>query len=126
MLPRNNKCLHELKLVETHHNGIIPTKGTDITWTNLTQIDLGEDYDLKDTLGLEFNSKKFKQFCEELYEYIKKYKHEVNVFEPNLSEPFGLEKTETEKKWEEIKSFCEKFIKSTEFRVNIEEKLELL
>ncbi len=120
----DEQCQHELKLARTHNIGIIPIKGIDITFEDLSHIDLGEDYKMKDKLGFEFEGKKFEQFCGELYEYIKKYKREVNVFESDLNGSFDPEQRKTEKQWEDVKTLFKKFVESDEFRENIEENFE--
>ncbi|MFX1239386.1 MAG: hypothetical protein ACFE8P_16920, partial [Promethearchaeota archaeon] len=104
----DEQCRHELELAKTHDIGIIPIKGTDISFEDLDKIDLGEDYSMGDKLGLAFNDAKFRQFCDELYGHIKKYKREVNLFEP------GERMLET--RWANFKALSEKYIESEEFR----------
>ncbi|MFX1294137.1 MAG: DUF99 family protein, partial [Promethearchaeota archaeon] len=79
-------CQHELALALTHSIEIIPLKGTDIDWADLNRIDLtneGKDYfDLSLKKGFEFNIDRFDAFCDELYEYVKQFKREINLYEP--------------------------------------------
>ncbi len=113
----DEQCRHELELALTSDIGIIPIKGTDITFEDLSQIDLGEDFNLKDKLGLEFDSENFKKFSDELYEHIKKYKREFNVFE--------LNEKKFDELWVKIKIISENFIESDEFRDKFAESNEL-
>jgi hypothetical protein len=82
----SEQCQHELELAVTHDIPIIPIKATEIKWEDLGKIDLGADFNLSEKLGfeLEFNSElgKEKGFHDKLYDYIKKYKREINLFEP--------------------------------------------
>lgn len=104
----NDQCLRELSLAKKNHIGIIPIIGTDSDFNDLGQIDLGEDYLLKDKFGLAFDDKHFEQFCNDLYEHIRKYKRKFNVFEP--------EDRKVDDLWENIKFHSEKFVESEEFR----------
>ncbi|MFX1257395.1 MAG: leucine-rich repeat domain-containing protein [Promethearchaeota archaeon] len=105
---KSEQCRQELDLAKTYDIPIIPIKGPDIRWDDLKQIDLGTDFNLSDKLGIEFNKKNIKQFYDELYEHIKKYKHEVNLFE---SEGKILDR-----EWLNVKTIVNKFVKSEGFR----------
>jgi hypothetical protein len=121
----DEKCFRELRLANSYGIGIIPIKGADISFNDLSKIDLGGYYQLKNKLGFEFDGTHCKKFCNELYEHIKKYKREVNVFKRELSESIESEQRQIEKQWETIKLIWEKFIESNEFQVNIEKNSEL-
>jgi len=69
-------CLHELELAHKHSIQIIPIKGKDVNWGDL------REHNLDRLLGHEFNENEFDDFCENLYEYIKQFKRDVNLFEP--------------------------------------------
>ncbi|MFX1266545.1 MAG: leucine-rich repeat domain-containing protein [Promethearchaeota archaeon] len=69
-------CVHELELARKHSIQIIPIKGKDVNWGDLRELNLDR------LLGHEYNEKEFDDFCEKLYSYIKQFKGEVNLFEP--------------------------------------------
>lgn len=110
----SENCLYELELAFTYDIEIIPIKGIDINWGDLNQIKMKKDVytslDLANKIGFEFNGEreKVKEFCNELYEYIKKCKRKVNLFD-------ALEKKLAKTK-ENIINIIEKLIESEEFR----------
>jgi len=112
----NEQCLQELKLALSHGLAIIPIKGSDIGWEKLNQINLGPEFNLSHQLGLEFDGEHLEQFCNELYEHIKKYKREVNLFEP--------EQRKIDELWRNFKFFGEKFVESEDFKDIIRENFE--
>lgn len=120
----DTRSRHELGLALTHGIGIIPIKGTDIEFEELKQLDLkveGHGYfDLGDKLGFEFDSKKTKlnKLCDELYEYIKLYKRDFNLFDTEARK-FNVER-------ENVKAIIEELIESVEFRENLIENLTQL
>ena len=69
-------CEHELELARKHSIQIIPIKGKDVNWGDL------REHNLDRLLGHEYNENEFNEFCEKLYEYIKQFKRDVNLFEP--------------------------------------------
>ncbi len=69
-------CVHELELARKHSIQIIPIKGKDVNWGDL------REHNLDRLLGHEFNENEINEFCENLYEYIKQFKRDVNLFEP--------------------------------------------
>ncbi|MGB5911593.1 MAG: leucine-rich repeat domain-containing protein [Promethearchaeia archaeon] len=69
-------CVHELELARKHSIQIIPIKGKDVSWGDL------RGHNLDRLLGHEYNENEFNEFCENLYEYIKQFKSDVNLFEP--------------------------------------------
>jgi hypothetical protein len=115
---------HELGLALTHGIGIIPIKGTDIEFEDINQLDLKEEghgyFDLGDKLGFEFDSKKtkLKKLCDELYEYIKLYKRDFNLFD--------VEERKINIERENVKTIIEELIESVEFRENLMENFTQL
>ncbi len=69
-------CVHELELARKHSIQIIPIKGKEVNWGDL------REHNLDRLLGHEFNENEINEFCENLYEYIKQFKRDVNLFEP--------------------------------------------
>ena len=115
-------CLHDLGVALSYGIETIPIKGEDIKeWKVLNQIGLnmeGHDgFNLSEKKGFEYNVNNFKGFCNDLYNYIKQFKREVNLFE-------SKEKKIDQQK-ENIKNIFEKLINSKEFRENIENKIPL-
>ncbi|MBN1801252.1 MAG: TIR domain-containing protein [Candidatus Lokiarchaeota archaeon] len=86
---KSSACQHEIALAISNDIEIIPIKGLDLTWTDLNQIDLTDEnlgyFDLGNKKGIEFSSNNFESFCENLYEYIKKYKREINLYEKDIA-----------------------------------------
>jgi len=116
----NEQCQHELELAVIHDIPIIPIKVTEIKWEDLSKIDLGAKFNMSEKLGfeLEFNSEvgKEKEFHDKLYEYIKKYKCEVNLFEP--------EERKVDEQWRNFKFIGEKLVQSEKFREKLIENIE--
>ena len=83
-------CQHELALALTHDIEIIPIKGIDIEWADLSRIDLTKEgkgyFDLSSKKDFEFNVERFDQFGDELYQYILQFKRDINLFEPQLEQ----------------------------------------
>jgi len=69
-------CAHELELARTHKIQIIPIKGADVSWEDLSKIGLSRE------LGFEFNENNFDDFCKTISDYIIKFKKDVDLFEP--------------------------------------------
>ncbi|MFX0025346.1 MAG: leucine-rich repeat domain-containing protein [Candidatus Hermodarchaeota archaeon] len=69
-------CVHELELARKHSIQIIPIKGKDVNWGDL------REHNLDRLLGHKYNESEFNEFCENLYDYIKQFKSDVNLFEP--------------------------------------------
>ena len=115
----NDQCARELGFALTHDISVIPIKSSDLGWNELERIDLRKEghgyYDLSDEKGVEFNSKgeTFEKSCDDLYEYIKQYKRDFNLFEP--------EERKLDQQKENVKSVVEKLIKSEKFRENFKE-----
>ncbi|TFF98554.1 MAG: hypothetical protein EU547_01145 [Promethearchaeota archaeon] len=68
-------CKHELELAKIHDIQIIPIKGENIDWDDLKEINLSRE------IGKEFNDENIHSFCEDLYDYIKKFKREINLYD---------------------------------------------
>ncbi len=68
-------CAHELELARKNAIQIIPIKGADVNWEDLANIGLSRD------LGFEYNETDLSSFCQDLFNYIVKFKAEVNLFE---------------------------------------------
>lgn len=66
-------CKHELELAHNHNIQIIPIKGKNITWGDLTNIGLSRE------LGLEFEDDDFEKFLTDLYKYIHEYKRKIDL-----------------------------------------------
>ncbi|MHA1192340.1 MAG: leucine-rich repeat domain-containing protein [Promethearchaeota archaeon] len=115
----DTQCRHELGLALTHDIRIIPIKGTDITFEDLQQIDLNAEghgyFNLKDKKGFEFDGDeaKYEEFCSELYEYIKQYKRDFNLFD--------AEARKFDEERQNVRNMIKKLIKSEEIRGNLME-----
>lgn len=68
-------CAYELDLARNVGVQILPIKGRDVSWDDLNTIDLGRE------LGTEFESEKFNNFFIKLFNFIKDYKTNVNLFD---------------------------------------------
>jgi len=79
----NEQCKKELKYAISNDIPIIPLKATNIKWEELSKVDLGAEFNISEKLGfeLEFEGSIGNEFYKTLYEYIKKYKREVNLLE---------------------------------------------
>ncbi|MFW9946307.1 MAG: hypothetical protein ACFFDX_05705 [Candidatus Odinarchaeota archaeon] len=94
-------CVHELELACKHSIQIIPIKGKDVNWVDL------REHNLDRLLGHEYNENEFNEFCAKLYEYIKQFKSEVNLFEPEEAK-FDKEKLN-------VKNVINHYLDSEEF-----------
>lgn len=77
---------------------------------------MSKDFNLDKKLGFEFDDENVEDFCDKLYDHIKKYKRKVNLFEPA--------DRKIDEQWENIKVIGEKLTESDEFRENINENIE--
>lgn len=103
----NKKNQDELLSAISHKINIIPLKAPEIIWEELSNIDLGVDYNIGEKLGIEFEEKNTGFFLD-LYDHIRKYKREVNLLEP-------LE-GRVDKQWLNAKMISDNFVNSDEFR----------
>jgi len=95
-------CVHELELARKHSIQIIPIKGKDVDWGDLKTLDLDRE------LGHDFNKKKIKDFSEKIYEYIKKFKRDINLFVP--------EEAKIDKEKLNIKNLVNNYLDSDDFK----------
>ncbi len=83
---KSEDCLHEIALALTHQIEIIPIKGMNISWQDLNQLDLSKEgmelFDLGEKKGFEYSTKDLQQFYDALYKYIKQFKREINLYDP--------------------------------------------
>ena len=103
-------CVHELELAGKHSIQIIPIKGKDVNWGDLREQNLDR------LLGHEFNENEFNEFCGNLYEYIKQFKSDVNLFEPEEAK-FDKEKLN-------IKNVISHYLDSKEFNEVLRKNLD--
>ena len=71
-------CEYELKLSREYDVEIIPIKSTEIEWPDLAKIGLSRE------LGIEIDfsdTKNFEQVCQNIYDYIKQLKRQIDVFD---------------------------------------------
>ena len=108
-------CAHELDLARTHKIQIIPIKGADVSWGDLSKIGLSRE------LGFEFNESEFDNFCSTITDYIIKFKKDVDLFEP--------EEARLDKEKFKIRNTINNLIDSEDFiekiKINIEELQQL-
>ncbi len=71
----SESCKYELELADTYEVDKIPICGSDITWETLEKMGLNRNK------GVTYLIDEFNVFCEELYNYLKKYKRGFNLFE---------------------------------------------
>lgn len=119
----DNKCLHDLVLAINNDIGVIPIKGEDLDWNHLSQIDLTSQnlgyFDLSDKLGFELNNKdNIEEFSSKLYEYVKQYKRNYNLFE--------TEERKLDIQKENIKNVISTVINSEIFKQNLKENVKEL
>lgn len=69
-----SNCSKEIELCKKFNNCMLIIQDQSISWNELKNIGLHNQ------IKLEFNKYEFKDFCEQLYEFIKTYKREINVF----------------------------------------------
>ena len=124
---KSEACQHELALASTNNIEIIPIKGFDIeNWSDLNSIELTKEKQVSINLGnlkgFEFNSKDFEKFCNELYDYIKQYKRDINLFDKEKAKIDKIQKKFDEKIYEFLES--EDYLKI--FNSNIEKFGDLL
>jgi len=110
----NKKCQQELISAITNKIPIIPLKASDIKWEDLSEINLGMDYNLSEKLGIEFDDKDTGFFT--LYDYIKKYKRQINLLEPMEGR--------IDKQWLNVKIIGDNFVNSEEFRELYRENID--
>ncbi len=104
-------CQFELETARKLDKEILPLKGTDVTWDELAVKGLAY------VKGLDIDLENFEQFCADLYDYIKKYKREINLFEK--------EQATLDKKILKLKEDFQTLVDSPEFRKQ-PEKIEVL
>ncbi len=68
-------CANELQLANKFSIPIIPLKGEDVEWSDLTEKNLSRE------LGLEFDKGDFNTFCNNLYKYILNFKQEIDLMD---------------------------------------------
>ena len=103
-------CAHELELARKHNIQIIPIKGKDVNWGELKEKNLDR------LLGHEFKENEFNEFCENLYEYIKQFKRDVNLFDSEEAK-FDKEKLN-------VQNLINRYLDSEEFNEILRENLE--
>jgi hypothetical protein len=103
-------CLHELELARKHNIQIIPIKGEDIDWGDL------EAQNLDRELGKGFNEYTFNEFCEKIYEYIKKFKRDINLFVP--------EEAKLDKEKLNVKNLVNRYLDSDDFKEKLKKNFE--
>ena len=105
----DEQCKQELRFAISNNIPIIPLKMTNIKWEDLSKIDLDAEFNVSQKLGfeLEFEGGIGKDFYNTLYEYIKKYKREINLLEP--------EEGKVDKQLLNATIIVEKFVESKEF-----------
>lgn len=102
-------CVHELELARKNNIQIIPIKGADVGWEDLKR------HNLDRLLGHEFDGDNFIEFCGKIYEYIKQFKRDVNLFEPEEAK-FDKEKLN-------VKNLITNYLDSEEFKNNLRKNL---
>ncbi|MEJ2278954.1 MAG: hypothetical protein P8Y70_14580 [Candidatus Lokiarchaeota archaeon] len=114
----DEKCKSELKFAISKNIPIIPLKTTNIQWKDLSKINLGAEFNISEKLGfeLEFEGNGGKDFYIKLYEYIRKYKREINLLEP--------EEGKLDKQQLNAKIIVEKFVESEEFIDGFEKNVD--
>ncbi len=103
-LYNSTDCNFEIELARRHNIKIIPIKGIDVGWEEL------EKLGLKRTLGTEYNPKRFDTIVQNIYDYIKKFKREIDLFDK--------EKDVIEQKLMELKDIFGMVVNSNEFKNN--------
>ena len=116
---KSKECLHELGLALSNYKEIIPIIGVDINdFDSLNQIDLSQEgfksHDLGEKWGFKFDGKNVEKFCNELYNYIVRYKRKINLFEIK-------EEKKIDDQIKNISSIINKFIETEKFREKLEE-----
>ena len=71
---KSSQCVNLLKTAKTQGIDVIPLKGLDIGWGDLSIIDLSRE------LGHEFTPDDFNGFCDRVYSYIQQIKRTHNIF----------------------------------------------
>lgn len=95
-------CKKEIEIALHNDIEIIPLKSDEISWEDLQNLKIDREY------GIEFDVRNFEIFCNDLYDHIKKYKREINLFEK--------EETIVDKEILNIKNVILKTIDSEEFK----------
>ncbi|MFX1237044.1 MAG: TIR domain-containing protein [Promethearchaeota archaeon] len=90
-------CAHELELAQNFAIPVIPIKGYDVTWEDITRINLNKEY------GLEYDQENFSKFVEDLYSQISFVKEQIG---------------EGDEKGESLKKIKESFEKNFEECIN--------
>lgn len=111
----NKRCQNELISSITHKINIIPLKAPDIKWEDLSNINLGMDYNMGEKLGIEFEEKNTAFFLT-LYDHIMKYKRQINLLEPMEGR--------IDKQWLNAKIISDNFVNSEEFREFFRENID--
>jgi hypothetical protein len=112
----DENCIKELNSAIAKQILIIPIKESSVEWGDLSQINLVDNYNLSDKLGIEFKDDDVKSFYKDLYEYLLKFKHKVNLFDPEARKLNEFQ----EKLSIKVKSFLD----SEEFKQKATESLE--
>jgi hypothetical protein len=70
-------CIKELRLALRHNIQITPILGEKVDWNDLKVRWEDLNLDLSRQFGKEFSSMEFDNFCKELYDYVLKYKKDL-------------------------------------------------
>ena len=103
-LYNSSDCDFEIDLAKKHGINIIPVKGLDVEWVELEKIGL------KRTLGTEFDSNNFNGVSHNIYDYIKKFKREIDLHDK--------EKDVVQQRLLELKDIFGMAVNSNEFKHN--------
>jgi len=108
---QSEDCKHELALARSNNIKIIPILGKDLDWNDakIQKMELHREY------GLTFKDYTLLGLCDEIYDYIHKYKREHNVFE--------REKEEIEEQLLNIKNTINNFFESHKFEEILQKNL---
>lgn len=116
---KSKACQYELELALRNNLAIIPMKCLDLNWDDLTSLPNNlNKIDLDKKFGFEYDLMKFDTICVELYDYIKKFKREVNLFNKKQENLNNLKF--------KIKNYLVKIVESNKFLTYLDENYDNL
>ncbi|MFX1499909.1 MAG: leucine-rich repeat domain-containing protein, partial [Promethearchaeota archaeon] len=104
-------CVHELELSRKYCVPVLPMKGTDVSWQDITTTGLSQHP------GIEYNPQEFERLCEQIYEYVKKLYVEQRIFKiKKVEEKETTIMVPTEIDWDTFINMLEEILDSDRIR----------
>jgi len=104
-------CAHELELSRKYKIPILSMKGTDVSWVDITSINLKQDP------GIDYNPQEFLKVCEQIYENIKQFHKDHPLYKIKKVEEADVSTTlPTTINWNTYMGLLEEIVESDRLR----------